>query len=94
MKNLILIFTLLLLVACEAPTINKKADLPIEVVSLKESNKYDTLLTIPTEDKTYIFDSNKNYQGSMYNEQSKFTAFIFGLIIGALIVIWIIEMIN
>lgn len=89
MKTLIFIFSLILLISCETPTINKKSELPIEVVSLKEANKYDTLLTINTEDKTYIFDNNQNYKGSMYNNNDEFIFFIFGIIIGAFVLILI-----
>lgn len=60
-----LLFLLLIVVglsSCEEPNI-KKSDLPIEVVTLKDNQKFDTVLVIETEKKLYQFTKNKEYIG-------------------------------
>lgn len=43
----------------------QKTDLPIEVVNLKEVNKFDTLLVVETKERVYTFENKtEEYQGS------------------------------
>ena len=88
------IFTLLILgvsltlTSCKEPTVTK-SDLPIEVVSLKESNKFDTILQIKTEEKVFNFDQKKEYI-STYNVISKEHAYLVILLVSLALDILII----
>lgn len=69
MKNiLILLITIIIFSSCKEPTINK-SELPIEVVNLKEVNKYDTTYTITTSEKVFVFNNKKEYVGSYHKNQ-------------------------
>jgi hypothetical protein len=61
----ILLIALLGFSSCDTPTVTKK-DLPIEVVKLKETQSFDTLLVIRTEQNTYLFEKNE-YVGAYSN---------------------------
>ena len=69
-KLLFLILVVIGFTACNEPTV-KKADLPIEVVTLKEQAQFDTLLVIPTNDYVYVFKPyTKEYVGR-YNTKNE-----------------------
>lgn len=89
MKKIITVLVITIgLFSCDLPTIKNK-DLPIEVVTIKEQNKFDTILTIKTEKYTYLFDK-KEYKGSYKNKSDDFGLalclififFIFGVFTG------------
>lgn len=92
MKKLLFIFTVLFFTACTEQTVQKK-DLPIEVVNLKETKKFDTLLVIETEKSVYQFNQNQEYIGKMSKTNEDFfggflilvVLFLFFLIILAII---------
>ena len=67
MKLLIIITTFLLFVSCKMTnsTIDGDSKIPIEVVNLKQCERYDTLLTITLKNEMYIFNKKGNYIGSM-----------------------------
>lgn len=73
MKKLIFV-ALIAISACN--TIEKQTSLPIEVISLKESKKYDTILTIETNIAVHQFNKQENYIGS-YEKQSEYPIVFF-----------------
>lgn len=76
------------LTSCEQETVNKKAKLPIEIVNLKEINKFDTVLVINSEDKTYLFKSNKEeYIGAFDNINTDGNVVLFLFIVLVLMMI-------
>ncbi len=85
MKKLLL-FSLLdifMFTACEQQTV-KKSDLPIEVVKLKETQKFDTILSINTDKKVYLFDKQSEYKGAYHVTNNDSMLFYFGLVFGFL----------
>lgn len=83
MKKLLFIAILLAtLASCDHQTVEKK-DLPIEVVTLKESQKFDTIYQIETDKKVYVFSKTHEYQG-VYNKITEET-FLFGFICGLIL---------
>ena len=58
------------LMSCNQPSL-VKTDLPIEVVSLKEAKKFDTILTINTDMRVFTFSKQEEYQGSYRKTDEK-----------------------
>jgi hypothetical protein len=85
----ILLIALLGFSSCTNTTTVEKIDLPIEIVTLKEFNKYDTLLVINSENKTYLFDNKANYIGAYDKKINPFGVFLFGVVITLMIVAFI-----
>lgn len=84
MKNILIIAVLAILsFACETPTIIK-SDLPIEIVQLKEANKYDTILSIESTDSYYLFNK-KEYIGKMYKDDNSSFFILGGILLGIII---------
>lgn len=90
MKNILFIITLGLLASCSSPTIVKKDSLPIEVLSLKEVNKYDTILTIQTEKQIHFFSAKKEYMGTCNTTSFDTLSLVFILIGMVLLAIMLI----
>ena len=81
-KLLFLILVVIGFTACNEPTV-KKADLPIEVVTLKEQAQFDTLLVIPTNDYVYVFKPyTKEYVGRYNAKDESGEAFGAGIFLG------------
>lgn len=95
MKKLLLFILLCIGFYSCTPTevVRKNTELPIEIVSLKELNKYDTLLVIQSNDKIFMFDDKEEYQGAIdkldYEKNSMLVFFMLGLMlaIGIIIII-------
>jgi len=68
-KFLLIILVVVGLGSCNLPTIDKKDELPIEVVQLREVNQFDTILVIQTDKEVHQFDTKRTYTGS-YNTKS------------------------
>lgn len=82
MKKLLFILSLsLMLTSCNENTL-KKSDLPIEVVSLKELGKFDTILQIETEKKIFQFTKAQEYKGAFYKEKETGLIAFFGFLFG------------
>lgn len=94
MKYLILIVLSLLIFSCKESTVKINTDLPIEVVKLKEVNKFDTLYSISNTKQTFLFDKNKEYLGSFDKEYTDLTFVLLICIVMILILIIIINVIN
>ena len=60
----------LTLMSCNQPSL-VKTDLPIEVVSLKEAKKFDTILTINTDMRVFTFQNKKNIKVVIVNLMKK-----------------------
>lgn len=84
MKKLLFIALLLIgITSCNQSNFHK-TDLPIEVVSLKDAQKFDTLYTIQTENNVYFFDkTNKEYITTINKESDFSGGVILGIISGA-----------
>jgi len=63
-KLLTILCSIILLSSCDTKTVNKKDNYPIEILELKEANKFDTIYTISTEREVYQFDKNNVYIGT------------------------------
>jgi hypothetical protein len=86
MKYLFIILIALLgFSSCDTPTVTKR-DLPIEVVKLKETQSFDTLLVIRTEQNTYLFEKNE-YVGAYYNKNDSIGLAIFFFILAVILLI-------
>ena len=83
MKKLILfsLLAMFIFTSCEQPTI-EKSDLPIEVVKLKETQQFDTILSIPTEKKVFLFKKDTEYIGTYKVTNDDSILFYFGLGLG------------
>lgn len=89
-KLLFLILVVIGFTACNEPTV-KKADLPIEVVTLKEQVQFDTLLVIPTNDYVYVFKPyTKEYVGRYDTKDGSKESFLVGIVIGIGIMLLIV----
>jgi len=92
MKKILSILSLLLIItfsSCTTNTVNK-VDLPIEVVTLKEKQQFDTLLVIKTEKVIYQFDKKREYVGAYKVENNAGTqGFVGGLMLIVLLFIFI-----
>lgn len=92
MKKLLLfsLLAMFMFTSCEQQTI-KKSDLPIEVVKLKETQKFDTILSIPTEKKVFLFKKDTEYIGTyeVINEDS--LLFYLGLGFGFFITLLLVN---
>ena len=62
-KLLFILMVTMTLMSCNESSL-VKTDLPIEVVSLKEAKKFDTILTINTDMRVFTFSKQEEYQGS------------------------------
>lgn len=71
--------------SCNEPTV-QKTDLPIEVVTLKETAKFDTIYSIETEKKTYLFNNKHEYLGAYKKQNEEGESFIFGIWVALLII--------
>lgn len=81
-KLLFLILVVIGFTACNEPTV-KKADLPIEVVTLKEQAQFDTLLVIPTNEYVYVFKPHsKEYVGRYDAKTDTGEALLIGILCG------------
>lgn len=90
MKNLkLIIFVLISLVtisSCEPTATNRKTDIPVEVVKLKELKHFDTSLTISTNEDTYVFAYGTNdYITTTPKKDYSGMCVIFGIFIGVII---------
>ena len=79
MKKLLFIISTLLIFSCGDPgkTIDPKAELPIEIVNLKEVKKYDTLVYIDSQESMYVFNLKNEYQGKLNKEKSNLAEALF-----------------
>lgn len=69
-KLLFILMVTLTLMSCNQPSL-VKTDLPIEVVSLKEAKKFDTILTINTDMRVFTFQNKKNIKVVIVNLMKK-----------------------
>jgi len=89
-KLLFILITTLTLSSCTEPTLHK-TDLPIEVVSLREEGRFDTILETRTDQKIYRFSKERVYLNTINQIQAKgFDTFFLGLIIGFFITLLIV----
>ena len=95
MKKLILfsLLAMFMFTSCEQPTI-KKSDLPIEVVKLKETQKFDTILSIPTEKKVFLFKKDTEYIGTYKVTNDDSILFYFGLGLGFFIILSLVNIFD
>ena len=95
MKKLILfsLLAMFIFTSCEQPTI-KKSDLPIEVVKLKETQKFDTILSIPTEKKVFLFKKDTEYIGTYKVTNDDSLLFYLGLGFGLIITLIVIIIVD
>lgn len=80
-KLLFIIMCIITFSSCTEQTF-KKADIPIEVVTLKEAQKFDTILSIQTGKSIYQFTQKQEYIGKAYKEQKTGGLILFGLLFG------------
>jgi hypothetical protein len=79
-KLLFILMVTLTLMSCNQPSL-VKTDLPIEVVSLKEAKKFDTILTINTDMRVFTFSKQEEYQGSYSKSDEKGAMFIIIIVL-------------
>lgn len=86
MKTIITLIGLMLIVlsSCNETTVTK-VDLPTEIATLSSLNKYDTVYTINTDVKVFVFNSKKEYIGAYIKKDSSLLLWCLGLITGALV---------
>lgn len=93
MKNALFIVLVLIssaLTSCTTNTITKE-NLPIEIVSLKETQKFDTILQIESTNKVYVFSKEREYKG-VYKKtyEDGFPLGLFAGIAGVLFIVAIV----
>jgi len=95
MKKLLLfsLLAMFMFTSCEQPTV-KKYDLPIEVVKLKETQKFDTILSIPTEKKVFLFKKDTEYIGTYKVTNDDSILFYLGLGFGFFITLLLVNIFN
>lgn len=79
------------LASCSSTPTNRKTDIPIEIVKLKENKAFDTTLTLATEKETYVFDyksPTNDYVTTVKKGSDENSLFIAGLICGFLLALF------
>lgn len=86
-RNILLALLATIAVASCAPTpTNKKTDIPVEVVKLKEIKKFDTLLVVNSEKQMYQFDYKTNdYVTTMDKTKDENSPVIMGMFFGVIL---------
>lgn len=80
-QTILILIAFLMLSSCSDEQTLSKRDIPIEVVNLKESQNFDTILQIQTEKFTFQFSKENEYIGSFRkSEPIGLLLFIFTLI--------------
>ena len=69
------------LTSCNEPTITKSKSIPIEVKSLIDTQKFDTIIIVNSTDKCYIINKDNSIQEFNNTDESGYL-FIIGFIIG------------
>lgn len=91
MKKLItILFSIVLLSSCETKTVNKKDNYPIEILQLKEVNKFDTIYVIQNEREVYQFNKNNEYIGTYSKNSSDGLAISLLILLLIIIIVFII----
>lgn len=78
--------------SCSPTSTNRKTDIPIEIVKLKENKAFDTTLTLATEKETYVFDyksATNDYVTTVRKESDENSLFLVGLFCGVLLALFI-----
>lgn len=88
-KLLFILFVVIAFASCTESTV-KKADLPIEVVQLKDINKFDTVYQIETDKKIYQFNNSKEYLGKYNKEIDHGPTLFLGIVVIILFIIILI----
>lgn len=83
--------------SCEPVPTNKKTDIPVEVVKLKEIKNFDTLLVINTDKKMYQFDyksTTNDYVTTIDKTNDEKSAVFFGMVLGVLLSFLVIGIVT
>lgn len=89
MKIRNILFALLATIAvasCSPTPTNKKTDIPVEVVKLKEIKKFDTLLVVNAEKQIYQFDyKTTDYVTTIDKTKDENSPVFLGMFFGAIL---------
>ena len=74
--------------SCKEQTV-VSGDIPVEVMQLKDLNKFDTVLVINTDNSVYLFENKTNKPIGKYNRITEdlfplglFLGFVFTVVVG------------